>query len=93
MRVELGDAVDAQGYKHGRGCTNCNGTGFQGRKAVYEMLEMTFEMVEAANHHDPHHFLKVARQQMAGKTLRSYAVKEDSGAYHGKRGDAHQQSA
>ncbi len=76
MRLELKDAVDQHQYKHGRGCTNCNGTGYQGRIGVYEMLEMSFEMVEAANHHDPQHFMKMARQQLAGKTLRSQAVDE-----------------
>lgn len=76
MRLELKDAVDQHQYKHGRGCTNCNGTGYQGRMGIYEMLEMNFEMVEAANHHDPQHFMKIARQQMAGKTLRSQAVGE-----------------
>ncbi len=76
MRLELKDEVDQHSYKHGRGCTNCNGTGYQGRMGVYEMLEMNFEMVEAANHHDPAHFMKMARQQMAGKTLRSQAVGE-----------------
>lgn len=76
MRLELKDAVDQQQYKHGRGCTNCNGTGYQGRIGIYEMLEMTVEMVEAANHHDPAHFMKMARQQLAGKTLRTQAVDE-----------------
>ncbi|MDP2961794.1 MAG: GspE/PulE family protein [Sulfurimicrobium sp.] len=76
MRLELKDAVDQHQYKHGRGCANCNGTGYQGRIGVYEMLEMSFEMVEAANHHDPQHFMKMARQQMAGRTLRSQAVGE-----------------
>ncbi|MFA5241526.1 MAG: GspE/PulE family protein [Sulfuricella sp.] len=76
MRLELKDAVDQHQYQYGRGCTNCNGTGYQGRMGIYEMLEMSFEMVEAANHHDPAHFMKMARQQMAGKTLRSQAVGE-----------------
>jgi len=76
LRLELNDAVDQFQYKHGRGCTNCNGTGYQGRMGIYEMLEMNFEMVEAANHHDPAHFMKMARQQMAGKTLRTQAVGE-----------------
>jgi MSHA biogenesis protein MshE len=76
LRLELHEAVDQHQYKHGRGCTNCNGTGYQGSMGIYEMLEMNFEMVEAANHHDPAHFMKMARQQMAGKTLRSQAVGE-----------------
>ena len=76
LKLELKDEVDLHRFIHGRGCTNCNGTGFQGRMGIYEMLEMNFEMVEAANHHDPAHFMKIARQQMAGKTLRTQAVGE-----------------
>ncbi|MEN6586518.1 MAG: GspE/PulE family protein [Sulfuricella sp.] len=76
LRLELKDQVDQHHYVHGRGCTNCNGTGYQGRMGIYEMLEMDFDMVEAANHHDPAHFMKMARQQMAGKTLRTQVVGE-----------------
>ncbi len=74
LAVELKDSVEAHAYIHGRGCTSCNGTGYQGRMGIYEMLEMDFEMVEAANHHDPQHFMKMARKQLAGRTLRSQAI-------------------
>ncbi len=76
LKLELKDEVDQHSYVHGRGCTICNGTGFQGRMGIYEMLEMSFEMVEAANHHEPIHFMNLARKQMAGRTLRSQAVSE-----------------
>jgi MSHA biogenesis protein MshE len=35
---------------------------------------MTSAVVDAANHHDPSHFMKVAEAQMAGNTLRRHAV-------------------
>ena len=38
------------------------------------MLEMTEAVADAANHHDPAHFMKVAQAQMAGETLRRHAV-------------------
>jgi MSHA biogenesis protein MshE len=41
---------------------------------VYEMLEMTEAVADAANHNDPSHFIKVAQAQMAGETLRRHAV-------------------
>jgi MSHA biogenesis protein MshE len=75
LRYELGDKVDAHRYMHGAGCTHCNGTGYQGRTGVYEMLEMTDRVVEAANQDDPAIFLQAARQQMAGETLRRDAVR------------------
>ncbi|BBP03995.1 MSHA biogenesis protein MshE [Sulfuriferula plumbiphila] len=74
LKAELGDTVDTRRYLHGRGCVHCNGTGYRGRTGVYEMLEMTEALADAANHHEPAHFMKAAHAQMAGQTLRRHAV-------------------
>jgi MSHA biogenesis protein MshE len=74
LKAELGDTVDQRRYMHGRGCSRCNGMGYIGRIGVYEMLEMTEAVVDAANHPDPGSFMKVAQAQMAGRTLRRHAV-------------------
>ncbi|MEO8154480.1 MAG: GspE/PulE family protein [Rhizobacter sp.] len=61
---------DSQGkYMRGLGCARCNGTGYIGRTAVYEMLEMTPELVQAANHGSPVEFVKIARVQIGQETL------------------------
>jgi MSHA biogenesis protein MshE len=75
LRYELGDRVDNFKYRIGTGCAHCAGTGFQGRQAVYEFLEMTNALVEATNHGDPSEFMAVGRQQMGGNTLRRDAVR------------------
>jgi len=74
LRYELGNEVDTYRYRHGKGCSHCNGTGYLGRTGVYEMLEMTKPVVEAANQDDPTRFMHVARHQMAGNTLRRHAA-------------------
>ncbi len=74
MRNELGEQADAHTYRKGRGCTQCNGTGYLGRTGVYEMLEMTKPVVEAANRADPAEFIETARTQMRGEMLRDHAV-------------------
>ncbi len=74
LRQELGDHVDSGHYFHGRGCSHCNGTGYRGRTGVYELLEMTRRVIDASNHPDPSHFLKVAHAEMDGNTLRRHAV-------------------
>lgn len=74
LKLELGDSFDQQGFVRGWGCTQCNDTGYQGRVGVYELLEMNLELTDAANQHDTNVFIKLGRQQMAGKTLRSSAV-------------------
>jgi MSHA biogenesis protein MshE len=74
LQHELGKEVAKHHYVHGKGCSLCNGTGYQGRIGVYELLEMNNDLIDAANHHDPNHFIKLGRQHMAGKTLRKSAV-------------------
>lgn len=74
LQFELGDKVAQHKYVRGKGCTVCNGTGYQGRIGVYELLEMDNELIDGASHQDPNHFIKLARQRMAGKTLRKSAV-------------------
>ena len=53
----------------GRGCSNCNGTGYAGRLGVYELLEMTLDLVRAANRNDPNQFIEIGKKQMEGQTL------------------------
>ncbi|MFL6657965.1 MAG: GspE/PulE family protein [Massilia sp.] len=74
LRTELGERVDTISYFHGKGCSHCNGMGYRGRTGVYELLEMTREVIEASNHPDPGHFLRAANAEMAGETLRRHAV-------------------
>jgi len=74
LKFELGDKVDEHKFSHGRGCPHCNGTGYRGRTGVYELMEMTAAVADAANHSDPAHFMRVAETQMAGNTLRRHGV-------------------
>ena len=74
LKSELKESVDGHEYKHGTGCSYCNGTGYRGRIGVYEMLEMTREVADAANHADPAAFVRMAQASMGGNTLRRHAV-------------------
>ncbi|MBD8529508.1 MULTISPECIES: GspE/PulE family protein [unclassified Massilia] len=74
LRAELGNFVEQAQFFHGKGCSHCNGTGYRGRTGVYELLEMTRAVTDAANHPDPAHFLKVAQGEMGGETLRRHGV-------------------
>lgn len=75
LRYELGDKVGQYTYHVGAGCGHCANTGFLGRQAVYEFLEMTRPLVEAANQGDPNAFIKLGREQMGNATLRRDAVR------------------
>jgi MSHA biogenesis protein MshE len=74
LAQELGATVDERTYRKGKGCSHCNGTGYLGRTGVYEMLEMSKPVVEAANQEDPARFIDVATREIGGRTLRAHAA-------------------
>jgi MSHA biogenesis protein MshE len=74
LRTALGPAADSHPFKKGQGCGQCNKTGYVGRMGVYEMLEMTQPIVEAANQADPLIFIQAAQRQLAGHTLKDHAL-------------------
>jgi MSHA biogenesis protein MshE len=67
---------DYRTLRHGRGCSHCNGTGYKGRLGVYEMVEMTKPLVEAAAHHDAMHFTQAAHEVLRGHTLMDHALEQ-----------------
>jgi MSHA biogenesis protein MshE len=77
LRLE-DDAAEARAgervYWHGVGCSHCSHTGYRGRVGVYEMMEMTPELVQLANRDDPAHFAVQARKLFAAFTLRHHAL-------------------
>jgi MSHA biogenesis protein MshE len=74
MQHVLGDAAAAGAFRRGRGCSHCHNTGYYGRIGVYEMLEMTPELVAAASSADSNLFISAAGRQIAGHTLMHHAV-------------------
>ncbi|KAF0202492.1 MAG: MSHA bioproteinis protein [Gallionellaceae bacterium] len=60
----------------GRGCSHCNGSGYFGRLAIYEMLEMSQAIADAAVHEKASHFMEVAREHLKDKTLLDAALKQ-----------------
>jgi MSHA biogenesis protein MshE len=74
LKLELGDSLDQYSFVRGPGCTQCNGTGYQGRVGIYELLELNTELTDAINDQDTNVFIKMGRQNMIGKNLRSSAV-------------------
>jgi MSHA biogenesis protein MshE len=64
-----GDAASAGELSHGVGCTNCNHSGYLGRLAAYELLEMTPRVIDAFNGGDPHAYLNAARAEIGALSL------------------------
>jgi MSHA biogenesis protein MshE len=74
LAAELGEGYARRKYLRGRGCSHCNGSGFAGRRGVYEMLEMTPALARAAVAGDPHAFGETARPMMRGARLTDRAL-------------------
>jgi MSHA biogenesis protein MshE len=70
----VGPSWSGRRYHRGTGCSQCNGLGYAGRTGVYEMLEMTPDLVRAANTADPNAFLAKAKTHLAGRTLTDRAL-------------------
>ncbi len=69
-----GEGAGGEKTLRGRGCSACNGTGFQGRMGVYELLEMDHTLAAAATQGDPASFTRLAREQMRGHTMAHHAL-------------------
>lgn len=74
VRAEAGDKADSLKFKRGRGCSHCNGTGYQGRIGIYEYLEMDNSLVEAMHTGDQLKFAEAARKQPGYQSLRRSAI-------------------
>jgi len=73
--VEAGwSGTGKSGYRKGKGCTHCGGSGYRGRVGVYEMLEMTPRLVEATAKEDVSAFARIAEEEMAGHSFAHHAA-------------------
>jgi MSHA biogenesis protein MshE len=56
-------------FKIGKGCSRCNRSGYLGRIAVYEFLEITSELADLLRTNDTHAFMQAVRLQDGFQTL------------------------
>jgi len=73
--ADAGGPIEDLQLRRGRGCAECNDTGYSGRAGIYEFVEMTQELVQALNDGDNSRFAKLGRAQMEGLTLRHDALR------------------
>ncbi|AEH34315.1 PilB [Vibrio anguillarum 775] len=73
LTVRFPNQVEAA-FTRGRGCQNCNLTGYRGRIGVFEMLELEHEMMDALRANDAVSFAKAARQSKQYKPLLASAM-------------------
>lgn len=63
MHNEVGNELDNHVFYRGKGCNQCNQTGYQGRIGVYELLVMEHDLAEALRRGDQNEFQRAALAQ------------------------------
>jgi type IV pilus assembly protein PilB len=63
---DVGDRV----FYYGRGCPSCNGTGYKGRKGIYELLDVTDPIRELINERSPSIVIRQKAIELGMQTLR-----------------------
>lgn len=74
MHSVWGEQIKKLKFFHGRGCTHCHYTGYHGRLAIHEFLEMDAKLIRALQDDDLEKFGKEAKKQDGFKSLRSSAM-------------------
>ena len=75
LRAQVGEKAASQmSLKQGAGCSYCNMTGYKGRVAVYELLEIDHELADAIRRQDLTGFAKIAATRKGYRPLAQSAI-------------------
>jgi MSHA biogenesis protein MshE len=73
--AQIGDSAAAGlQLQHGTGCGYCNMTGYRGRVAIYELLEINREQADAIRHNDMPQFARITAARRDYKPLSASAI-------------------
>jgi MSHA biogenesis protein MshE len=65
----FGDSIKNYKFKHGKGCSHCNNTGYKGRKGVFDLLEFDEEMLDALRRKDTREFAQLVTKNRNSPAL------------------------
>ncbi|GAB0057145.1 hypothetical protein SIID45300_01468 [Candidatus Magnetaquicoccaceae bacterium FCR-1] len=74
LRGLLGERANGARIRRGRGCPQCNQSGYRGRIAVVELLEMRGNLAEALRSNDTTGFMRLAETQPGFQPLHKVAL-------------------
>lgn len=74
LKAVMGDQAATAHYVKGRGCNNCNQTGYKGRVGVFECLELDDTLTDLLRREDTAEFSKVARAKPNFRILAECAL-------------------
>ena len=68
-------AVGDRQFFYGRGCSKCNGTGYKGRKGVFEYLRVTDPIRNLITERRPTLFIRERARELGMRTMREDAIR------------------
>ena len=74
LETEFGTELAQIQFKHGKGCRQCNATGYAGRVGIYELLEITTELATPIQEGNLTKFAQRAREQAHYQSLKTNAI-------------------
>ncbi len=69
------DQIGGRPFYFGRGCKTCNGTGYKGRKAIFEYLRVTNPIRELINSRSPTLIIREKARELGMRTMREDGVR------------------
>lgn len=75
-RIEMTrDQIGGRPFYYGKGCKVCNGTGYKGRKGVFEYLRMSNPLRELVNNRAPTLLIREKARELGMRTMREDGIR------------------
>ena len=75
-RIEMTrDQIGGRPFYFGKGCKTCNGTGYKGRKGVFEYLRMSNPLRELVNERAPTLIIREKARELGMRTMREDGIR------------------
>ncbi len=75
-RIEMTrDQIGGRPFYFGKGCKTCNGTGYKGRKGVFEYLRMSNPLRELVNNRAPTLLIREKARELGMRTMREDGIR------------------
>jgi MSHA biogenesis protein MshE len=74
LQAQVGSRAASMKFASGSGCTYCNLSGYRGRAAIYELIELDRSLADCIRRGDSQAFADTARRQVGYASLTSSAI-------------------
>jgi len=69
------EEIGGRSFWYGRGCRTCNGTGYKGRRGVFEYLRMSDPLRELVNNRAPTLIIREKARELGMRTMREDGIR------------------